>query len=106
VVLIIEMSFVSSADEPTSGLDSSTAFEVMRVVQGLARIGRNCLITIHQPSPEVFALFDRLVLLQQGRVIYSGKVATVADYFTSPGMDYPPLQPGQNPAEYVIDIAG
>ena len=93
------------SDEPTSGLDSSTAFEVIRVVQGLARLGRNCLITIHQPSPEVFELFDRLVLLRAGHVIYSGRVDAVTKFFTSLELNYPPPN-GQNPAEYVIDIAG
>lgn len=60
-----------------------------------------CLCTIHQPSPEVFALFDRLILVSAGRIIYSGKVADVPVYFTDLGYTY---QEGVNPAEYMIDI--
>jgi ABC-type multidrug transport system ATPase subunit len=59
-------------DEPTSGLDSSIALEVMSVVRSLANQNRSCLCTIHQPSPEVFELFDELLLMSQGRIIYAG----------------------------------
>lgn len=104
-VEIISLPYILFLDEPTSGLDSSTAFDVMNVVRGLSRRGRNCLTTIHQPSPEVFALFDRLVLLCAGRIVYSGSVKDVCKYFTSSALNYPP-RPRQNPAEYVIDIAG
>lgn len=50
-------------------------------------------------------LFDRLVLLCAGRVVYSGLVKDATAYFTSSSLGYP-ARPRQNPAEYVIDIAG
>ena len=104
-VELVSLPYILFLDEPTSGLDSATAFEVMSVVRDLSRRGRNCLTTIHQPSPEVFALFDRLVLLCAGRIIYSGLVTDVVTYFTSNSLQYP-ARPRQNPAEYVIDVAG
>lgn len=55
----------SCPPEPTSGLDSSIALEVMGSVRVLADQRRTCLCTIHSPSPEVFALFDSVVLLDQ-----------------------------------------
>jgi ABC-type multidrug transport system ATPase subunit len=104
-VEIISLPYILFLDEPTSGLDSSTAYDVMNVVRSLSRRGRNCVTTIHQPSPEVFALFDRLVLLCAGRIVYSGLVKDACGYFTSPALNYP-SRPRQNPAEYIIDIAG
>ena len=50
-------------DEPTSGLSSEDALMVMRVLRRLADDGKTILITIHQPSREVFQLMDSLVLL-------------------------------------------
>ena len=48
-------------DEPTSGLDSYMAQNVIETLRDLASEGRTILSTIHQPSSEVFAMFDRSV---------------------------------------------
>ena len=50
-------------DEPTSGLSSEDALRVMKVLRQLADGGKTILITIHQPSREVFRQMDNLVLL-------------------------------------------
>ena len=47
------------ADEPTSGLDSFMAESLVTVLQQLAAQGRTIICTIHQPSSEVYAMFDR-----------------------------------------------
>ena len=51
-------------DEPTSGLDSSTAFRIVQLLQKEA-VEHNLTVicTIHQPSSEIFNIFDRLLLL-------------------------------------------
>ncbi len=56
-------------DEPTSGLDSFTAYKVARILRNVAhRYGRTIVCTIHQPSSEVFNLFDDLIVLAEGQV--------------------------------------
>ncbi|CAM8982205.1 unnamed protein product [Rhodiola kirilowii] len=62
-------------DEPTSGLDSASAFFVTQTLRGLSRDGRTIIASIHQPSSEVFELFDRLFLLSGGRTVYFGQVS-------------------------------
>lgn len=60
-------------DEPTSGLDSAAAFFVVQILRYIAQDGRTVISSIHQPSSEVFALFDDLVLLSGGQTVYSGQ---------------------------------
>ena len=59
-------------DEPTSGLDSASAFFVIQTLRNVARDGRTVISSIHQPSSEVFALFDDLFLLSSGETVYFG----------------------------------
>lgn len=58
----------------------AVARQVIRVTQSLARSGMTVCATIHCPPPHTFALFDRLLVLQRGRVVYfggNGPAATV-----------------------------
>src|SRR5207302_11196549 len=50
-------------DEPTSGLSSEDALTVMRLLRRLADAGKTILLTIHQPSREVYQLMDNLALV-------------------------------------------
>lgn len=50
-------------DEPTSGLDSASAFFVIQALKSVASGGRTVISSIHQPSSEVYALFDDILLL-------------------------------------------
>jgi ABC-type multidrug transport system ATPase subunit len=60
-------------DEPTSGLDSYNAYNVIECLVALARdYHRSVILTIHQPRSNIYALFDQLVLLSKGRIVFSG----------------------------------
>ncbi|BGP38555.1 FAD-dependent urate hydroxylase [Rhodotorula kratochvilovae] len=89
-------------DEPTSGLDSYNAFNVVESLVQLARTyKRTVVFTIHQPQSNIVALFDKLVLLAHGRVVYSGRADESQAYFESVGC---PCPPGFNIADYLIDL--
>ncbi|GMF47577.1 unnamed protein product [Phytophthora fragariaefolia] len=89
------------ADEPTSGLDSFMAKSVVQQLRRLAvHEGRTVVATIHQPSSEVFALFDRLELLADGATVFQGKAADVVAYFANCGYECPTFM---NPADYVME---
>lgn len=60
-------------DEPTTGLDSASAFFVVQALKNISRDGRTVISSIHQPSSEVFALFDDLFLLSGGEAVYFGE---------------------------------
>ncbi|GLD98859.1 hypothetical protein PINS_up007577 [Pythium insidiosum] len=86
-------------DEPTSGLDSFMAETVVLQLQQIARDGRTVIATIHQPSSEIYALFDKLYLLSDGATVYHGKSADVVPYFASLGYSCPPFL---NPSDYLM----
>ncbi|CCM04556.1 uncharacterized protein FIBRA_06737 [Fibroporia radiculosa] len=96
-------------DEPTSGLDSQSAWAVMTFLRDLAASGQAILCTIHQPSAELFQLFDRLLLLRKGgQTVYFDEIgdraSTLLNYFEKNGA--PPCDPDANPAEYMLDVIG
>lgn len=54
-------------------LCSASAFFVTQTLRALSRDGRTVIASIHQPSSEVFELFDRLYLLSGGKTVYFGQ---------------------------------
>jgi ABC-type multidrug transport system ATPase subunit len=74
-------------DEPTSGLSSSDAKSVMQVLKALTEKGRTIIITIHQPSKEIYEMMDNaLILGVGGRLIYYGPVKDAYKRFNT-GLD-------------------
>ncbi|KAI9891761.1 MAG: hypothetical protein M1814_002511 [Vezdaea aestivalis] len=89
-------------DEPTSGLDAFNAFNVIECLVTLAKqYNRTVVFTIHQPRSNIVALFDQLVLLAKGRVVYSGEFSKCQSYFDQSGYSCPP---GFNIADYLVDL--
>jgi ABC-type multidrug transport system ATPase subunit len=89
-------------DEPTTGLDSFTATSVMEILGDLARKdGRTVISTIHQPNSDIFEMFDRLVLLARGKIIYFNEAKYAVDYFGNIGFQCPDLS---NPADFFMSM--
>ncbi len=89
-------------DEPTSGLDSHNALAVCQLLKKVANAGSSVLFTIHQPSSEIFSSFDRLILLNKGRVMYQGLVPDIPAYFGDRGH---PVPQHYNPADHIMRVA-
>ncbi|KAF4271828.1 hypothetical protein CNMCM8812_000266 [Aspergillus fumigatus] len=106
VELVSKPSILIFLDEPTSGLDGQSAFNTVRFLRKLADVGQAVLVTIHQPSAQLFAEFDTLLLLAKGgKMVYFGDIGdnaqTVKDYFARYGA---PCPANVNPAEHMIDV--
>ena len=89
-------------DEPTSGLDSFAAQQVMKLLRKLASSGVTVISVIHQPRGSIYNLFDDLILVAQGHVVYNGaKASNAASHFRSLGY---PCPSNINAGEHVVDI--
>jgi ATP-binding cassette subfamily G (WHITE) protein 1 len=86
-------------DEPTSGLDTFTAYSVISTLKDLAGQGRTVVATIHQPSSDIFGLFDDLLLLSEGKVVYYGTAKDSIEYFGKLGYKCPQYM---NPSDYIF----
>ena len=86
-------------DEPTTGLDSYSAQKIVGMMQNLASKGKTVICTIHQPSSQVFSMFDQLLLLAEGRTAYMGSSVGALTFMKDLGF----ICPEQfNPADFYI----
>jgi len=88
-------------DEPTSGLDSAAAMKLMEHIVKLCNSGYTIICTIHQPSSDIWAIFDKLLLLTKGEEVFFGKAADAINYFSSIEHDCPEHY---NPADYFLQL--
>ncbi|ETP55307.1 hypothetical protein F442_00093 [Phytophthora nicotianae P10297] len=86
-------------DEPTSGLDSCMARAVVQQLKQLAT-KRTVVTAIHQPSSEVYALFDRLYLLAEGATVFEGSARKAITHFATLGLPCPQFM---NPADHFME---
>ena len=69
-------------DEPTSGLSSRDSENIMDLLKELALKGKLVFVVIHQPSSDIFKMFDKLVILDVGGYpIYYGNPVDAVVYF-------------------------
>jgi len=69
-------------DEPTSGLSSRDSENVMDLLRELTLKGKLIFVVIHQPSSEIFKMFDNVIILDQGGyMVYSGNPVEAVMYF-------------------------
>jgi ABC-2 type transporter len=83
-------------------LDAYNAYNVIECLVTLARdFNRTIVFTIHQPRSNIVALFDQLILLAEGKMVYSGPLDKCQNYFDQIGH---PCPPGFNIADYLVDL--
>ena len=98
-------------DEPTSGLDALSALEMVGLLKSYCAQGAAAIVTIHQPRAEVFAAFDRLLLLARGRTCFMGHPVNAAPFLVRCALMLPDsdrrlkgLTTFQNPADFFLDV--
>ncbi|XP_068634199.1 pleiotropic drug resistance protein TUR2-like [Aristolochia californica] len=77
-------------DEISTGLDSSTTYQIVNSLrQSVHILGGTAVIALLQPAPETYDLFDDIVLLTDGQIVYQGPREDVLDFFESMGFKCP-----------------
>ncbi|VAH77438.1 unnamed protein product [Triticum turgidum subsp. durum] len=77
-------------DEISTGLDSSTTFQIVNSLrQSVHILGGTAVISLLQPAPETYNLFDDIILLSDGQVVYQGPRDDVLEFFESVGFKCP-----------------
>ncbi|KAG4038809.1 ABC transporter G family member 36 [Phytophthora cactorum] len=94
--------YVMLMDEISTGLDSAATLDIVATLRSLAKqFRRTVVISLLQPSPEVFALFDDVLLLNDGYVKYHGPREQALDYFERLGFKCPP---NRDVADFLMDL--
>lgn len=80
-------------DNSTRGLDSATALEFVKSLRLSTQYsGSTGLVAIYQASQAIYDLFDKVVVLYEGRQIYFGTIHCAKRFFLDMGFDCPPRQ--------------
>lgn len=77
-------------DEISTGLDSSTTFQIVRFMKQMVHImDMTMVISLLQPAPETFDLFDDIILLSEGQIVYQGPRDNILEFLESVGFKCP-----------------
>ncbi|GMF41521.1 unnamed protein product [Phytophthora fragariaefolia] len=89
-------------DEISTGLDSAATFDIITTQRSLAKkFRKTVVISLLQPSPEVFALFDDVIILNAGYLMYHGPCEKALAYFEGLGFKCPP---SRDVADFHLDL--
>jgi len=88
-------------DEPTTGLDSTAALDLIIKLQALARNRCTVVASIHQPQSKIFNMFQSIVLVQSGYVVFNGSLSSALMTCEKLGVPVPPLT---NPSDHLMDL--
>ena len=88
--MIISPKPIKFMDSVSNGLDSATTFDIMRATKNVAdSLQSTFIVALLQPPPETFNLFDEIIILSEGQIIYHGARERVVEYFKSIGYEVP-----------------
>ncbi|XP_043724451.1 pleiotropic drug resistance protein 3-like [Telopea speciosissima] len=77
-------------DDISTGLDSSTTFQIISCVRHLIHLtDSTALISLLQPAPETYDLFDDIILIAEGKVVYHGPRSNILEFFEDCGFRCP-----------------
>ena len=81
---------VACADEISTGLDAAVTYDICQSIVTFAKAAKTTrIVSLLQPGPETFSLFDEVILLAEGMCVYAGPIVEVVAYFESLGYKQP-----------------
>ncbi|KAH9674753.1 ABC transporter G family member 34 [Citrus sinensis] len=77
-------------DEISTGLDSSTTFQICKYMKQMVHVLEiTTIVSLLQPAPEAYDLFDNIILLSEGQIVYQGPREKVLEFFEYMGFKCP-----------------
>ena len=90
-------------DDVSTGLDSSTTLQIMTFLQQMARLmDLTMVVSLLQPAPETLELFDDIILLCEGKIVYHGPRQNVTGFFNAIGFRCPSRK---NVADFLQEVS-
>lgn len=99
LIAMIDNANLIFLDEPTSGLDSLNAHKMIQVFKEMTGT-RICVL--HQPSAEMFFLFDEIIVLNHGNIVYQDAPNNIFQWFSQMGIECPKYF---NPSDFIFTHA-
>lgn len=100
--MLVTNARVLMLDEFSTGLDAATTIDVARMLQAWAQASQGSVVTaMLQPPPEAFAMFDDIILLRNGCVVYHGPREELPGFLTGLGV---PLPTDQDLADFLTEF--
>uniref|UniRef100_J3MLF5 ABC transporter domain-containing protein n=1 Tax=Oryza brachyantha TaxID=4533 RepID=J3MLF5_ORYBR len=77
-------------DEISTGLDSSSTFQIVKYIRQVTHVmNSTVMMSLLQPPPETYALFDDIILISEGYIIYHGPRENILEFFERAGFRCP-----------------
>ncbi|KAE9017397.1 Pleiotropic drug resistance protein 1 [Phytophthora fragariae] len=89
-------------DEISTGLDSAATFDIIKSMRTWCKtLGGSAVIALLQPTPEVVEMFDDILMINEGYIVYHGPRTEILNYFEGHGFTCPPRV---DPADFLIEV--
>ncbi|KAI8024530.1 ABC transporter G family member 32 [Camellia lanceoleosa] len=100
--LLVGPSRVLFMDEISTGLDSSTTYQIIKYLRHSTRaLDGTTIISLLQPAPETYELFDDIILMCEGQIAYQGPRHAALEFFAFMGFSCPERK---NVADFLQEV--
>ncbi|XP_057799463.1 ABC transporter G family member 32-like [Salvia miltiorrhiza] len=100
--LLMGPSRVLFLDEISTGLDSSTTHHIINYLRHTTHaLDGTTLVSLLQPDPETYKMFDDVILFSEGQIVYQGPCEVAVDFFTFMGFKCPSRK---NVADFLQEV--
>eukprot|EP00516_Mucochytrium_quahogii_P004535 CAMPEP_0203759468 /NCGR_PEP_ID=MMETSP0098-20131031/12510_1 /ASSEMBLY_ACC=CAM_ASM_000208 /TAXON_ID=96639 /ORGANISM=" , Strain NY0313808BC1" /LENGTH=1654 /DNA_ID=CAMNT_0050652455 /DNA_START=147 /DNA_END=5108 /DNA_ORIENTATION=+ len=100
--MLVTGSQILCCDEISTGLDSAATFDITAYLRSAAHaLQKSIIVALLQPPPEVIDLFDDIILMAEGRIIYHGPRDQIQGYFESMGFMLPE---GKDLGDFLVEL--
>ncbi|XP_039124389.1 ABC transporter G family member 31 [Dioscorea cayenensis subsp. rotundata] len=100
--LLVGSARVLFMDEISTGLDSSTTYQIIKYLRHSTHaLDGTTIISLLQPPPETYELFDDVILISEGRIVYQGPRDDALDFFVAMGFKCPERK---NVADFLQEV--